>query len=103
MFVPALLFEQPPHAVTTRSAMAVSYLVIFGSLVGFSAFIYSVAKLPVAIVSIYTFVNPIVAVVLGWLAFREAFGMRELIAMLVVFTGIALVRWSESTRAAPAQ
>ncbi|MCU1294245.1 MAG: protein of unknown function transrane [Bryobacterales bacterium] len=95
-FVPAALFEHSPHHVSTRSALAVAYLIIFGSLIGFTSFIYAMSRLPVAIVSVYTFVNPVVAVFLGWLFFREPFGVRELIAMIVIFSGIALVRWSEA-------
>ncbi|HLH03607.1 MAG TPA: EamA family transporter [Bryobacteraceae bacterium] len=95
-FVPAALFEKLPHAVSLRSEFAVAYLVVFGSLVGFSAFIYAMTHLPVAIVSIYTFVNPVVAILLGWLFFREPFGVRELAAMLIIFSGIGVVRWSES-------
>ncbi|HEY7209691.1 MAG TPA: EamA family transporter [Bryobacteraceae bacterium] len=95
-FIPAALFEKMPHAVSLRSELAVAYLVVFGSLVGFSAFIYSMTHLPVAIVSIYTFVNPVVAILLGWLFFREPFGTRELAAMLIIFGGIAVVRWSEA-------
>lgn len=96
--VPALLFENLPHAVSVRSELAVVYLVIFGSIVGFSSFIYSMARLPVALVSIYTFVNPIVAVWLGRLFFREPFGYRELTAMGIIFAGIVLIRWSEMNR-----
>jgi len=100
MSVLALLFEKAPHAITMRSSLAVAYLVVFGSLVGFSSFIYAMARLPVAIVSIYTFVNPVVAIFLGWLAFREPFGYRDLVAMIIIFAGIVLVRWSESSRRA---
>jgi drug/metabolite transporter (DMT)-like permease len=96
MFIPAMLFEHPPVAVSTRSELAVAYLVVFGSLIGFSSFMYCMVRLPVAIVSVYTFVNPIVAVFLGWLFFREPFGYRELVAMLIVFVGVAIVKWSES-------
>jgi len=98
MFIPAAIFEHFPRGVTARSEFAVAYLVVFGSIVGFSAFIYSMTHLPVAIVSIYTFVNPVVAVFLGWLFFREPFGYREAVAMAIIFTGIALVRWSEAGR-----
>ena len=94
--IPALFFEHLPHSVSTRSWTAVGYLVVFGSLLGFTSFVYAMAKLPVAIVSIYTFVNPVVAVLLGWLFFRERFGWRETVAMLIIFLGIAVVRWSES-------
>ena len=96
MFIPATIFEHVPAVISARSGWAVAYLVLFGSVIGFSSFIYSMARLPVAIVSVYTFVNPIVAVFLGFLFFREPFGFRELIAMLIIFAGIAAVKWSES-------
>jgi drug/metabolite transporter (DMT)-like permease len=92
----ALRFEKMPRVLETRAILAVAYLVVFGSIVGYSAFIYVVKSLPVAIASIYYFVNPIVAVFLGWLFFREPFGMRSAMAMLIVFVGIAVVRWSET-------
>ena len=99
MFLPAAVFEKMPHAaLSLRSELAMAYLVVFGSIVGFSSFVYSMAHLPVAVVSIYTFVNPLVAVFLGWLFFREPFGYLEATAMLVIFGGIALVRWSEANR-----
>jgi drug/metabolite transporter (DMT)-like permease len=96
--VPAIAFEKLPHAVSLRSELAVAYLVVFGSIVGFSSFIYSMARLPVALVSIYTFVNPIVAVILGSLFMHESFGSRELVAMAIIFAGIVLIRWSEMSR-----
>lgn len=106
MFIPASLFEKFPHTLSPRSEFAVAYLVVFGSIVGFSSFIYSMARLPVAIVSIYTFVNPVVAVFLGWIFFREPFGYPEAVAMAIIFVGIALVRRSEAgqmpTASAPA-
>lgn len=77
---------------TTRGSMAVLYLVVFGSIVGYSAYIYAMSELPVAVVSIYTYVNPIVAVSLGWLFYREPFGAREAAAMGVIFLGVALVK-----------
>ena len=77
----------------TRAVWAVVYLVIFGSIVGYSAYAYAMAKLPVAIVSVYSYVNSAVAVGLGWLFYREPFGVRELVAMLVIFSGVAIVKW----------
>ncbi len=90
--VPALLFQRQPIHWTTRSILAVGWLVIFGGVVGYSAFIYSMDRLPVSIASIYTYVNPVVAVTLGWLFFREPFGVREAIGMAVIFVGVALVK-----------
>jgi drug/metabolite transporter (DMT)-like permease len=96
--VPAVILERAPHSISVRSEIAVGYLVIFGAIIGFSSFIYAMARLPVALVSIYTFVNPVVAVLVGWLLANEPFGRRDLISMLIIFVGIALVRWSETNR-----
>lgn len=71
---------------------AVVYLALFGSIVAYSAYLYSLQHLPLAIVSIYTYVNPVVAVTLGWLFYREAFGLKELGAMCVIFLGVWLVK-----------
>ncbi len=88
----ALLFPQHPIVPTFRGVTALLYLVVFGSIVGYSAYIYALSHLPVAVVSIYPYVNPVVAVILGWLFYREAFGLREAAAMGVIFAGVAIVK-----------
>ena len=98
MCIPSVLFEKAPTTIPVRPGLAVLYLVLFGSTIGYSSFVYAMARLPVAVVSIYTYLNPIVAVSLGWLFYREPFGIRELIAMLIIFAGVALVKWSESNQ-----
>jgi drug/metabolite transporter (DMT)-like permease len=101
LFVPIALFL--PHAPvhwTWRGVSAVAYLVIFGSLVGYSAYIYALEHLPVSAVTLYNYVNPVVAVVLGYLFYRERFGLVEFAGMLVVFIGVALVK-RYSVRATP--
>ncbi len=84
----------PHHPVhwSTRGVGALLYLVVFGSLVGYSAYVYVMDRLPVAVVSIYPYVNSVVAVALGWLFYREQFGLRESVAMLVIFASVALVK-----------
>jgi drug/metabolite transporter (DMT)-like permease len=77
---------------STRGVSAILYLVVFGSLVGYSAYVYVMDKLPVAIVSVYPYVNAVVAVFLGWLFYREPFGWRETAAMVVIFSGVAVVK-----------
>ncbi len=77
---------------TPRGIGAVVYLAMFGGIVGYSAFVYSMAKLPVAVASLYNYVNPLVAVALGWLFFREPFGWLECFAMAMIFTGVAIVK-----------
>jgi drug/metabolite transporter (DMT)-like permease len=86
---------------STRGVLALLYLVCFGSLVGYSAYAFAMDRLPVAIVSIYPYVNAIVAVWLGWLFYREKFGLREAAAMAVIFASVALVkRYSQRRPAA---
>jgi len=89
--IPAALDPRPAHW-TGRSIGAVAYLVIFGSIVGYSAYVFAMDRLPVAITSMYTYINPIVAVIVGWLVYRETFGIREAIAVVVIFAGVAIVK-----------
>jgi drug/metabolite transporter (DMT)-like permease len=84
-----------PHGAlhwSTRGVGALFYLVIFGSLAGYSAYVYAMDRLPVAIVSIYPYINAVVAVTLGWLFYREPFGLREAFAMIVIFAAVTLVK-----------
>jgi drug/metabolite transporter (DMT)-like permease len=90
---PALLVREQPVEWAGRGVIALLYLVVFGSIVGYSSYVYALDKLPVAIVSTYTYVNPVVAVFLGWLFYREPFGLREAAAMALIFLGVALVQY----------
>jgi drug/metabolite transporter (DMT)-like permease len=94
---PAVLFEKAPQHLAMGPAVGLIYLIVIGSIVGYTAFIYAMTHLPVAVISIYMFVNPVVAVFLGYVFFREPFGYRAATAMLIIFAGIAVVRWSETT------
>lgn len=99
-FLPAMLFHPPLSQPTPKALMGLIYLVLFGSIVGYSAYIMALERLPVAIFSIYCYVNPVVAVFLGWLFYREPFGVQELIAMLAIFAGIAVVTWTTNRQKA---
>jgi drug/metabolite transporter (DMT)-like permease len=79
-------------AVTTRTLGAWLYLVVFGGIAGFSAYAYALKHLPVSTVSLYAYVNPIIAVALGTLVLGEPFSQRIAIAALVVLSGMWLVR-----------
>jgi drug/metabolite transporter (DMT)-like permease len=89
---PALLIHPHMPHLTVRGVAALGWLVVFGSIIGYSAFIYVMDKLPVSVVSIYNYVNPVVAVILGWLFYREPFGMREAVGMSIIFAGVAVVK-----------
>ena len=73
----ALLVPHPAIVPNSRGWWAMAYLVVFGAIVGYSAFIYAMEHLPVPIVSTYTYVNPLVAVSLGYLFYREPFGVGK--------------------------
>lgn len=88
-----LVANEHPVNWQSRGVWAVAYLVVFGSIVGYSAFIYAMQHLPVSVVSTYAYVNPIVAVFLGWLFYREPFGTRELLSMCLVITGVVIVKY----------
>ena len=79
---------------SARGAGALLYLVVFGSIVAYSAYMYAIQKLPLALVSTYSYVNPLVALVLGWLVLSEPLGWREGGAALVILLGVALVKTS---------
>jgi drug/metabolite transporter (DMT)-like permease len=84
--------EWPRMAFSMRSATALVYLVLFGSVVGYSAYIYTLKHLPVSTISLSSYINPIIAVTLGVAVAGESFGPRSLVASVVVLAGVAVVR-----------
>jgi drug/metabolite transporter (DMT)-like permease len=88
----AAVVPQHPIHWSARGVGALIYLVIFGSLVGYSAYLYALEHLPVPIVSLYTYVNPVVAVILGWIVYREPFTFGDTISMAIIFVGVAIVK-----------
>jgi drug/metabolite transporter (DMT)-like permease len=75
-----------------RTSLALAHLTVFGAIAGFTAYAYALKHLPVATVSLYAYVNPVIAVILGALVLGEPFGLRMALAAAVVLVGIALVR-----------
>jgi drug/metabolite transporter (DMT)-like permease len=75
-----------------RTLGAILYLIIIGSIVGFSAYTYALKHLPVSTVSLYAYVNPVIAVLLGTIVLQEPLNPRLAVASAVVLGGIALVR-----------
>jgi drug/metabolite transporter (DMT)-like permease len=78
--------------ITPRTGGALLYLILVGSIAGFSAYAYALKHLPVATVSLYAYVNPIIAVILGTLLLREPFTLRMALAVALIFAGVGLVR-----------
>lgn len=90
-----LLFQEPiPTSLPPSaypSAWALLYLVVFGSLVGFSAYSWLLSRAPISLVSTYAYVNPVVAIALGVLFLQEQFGLGEVVASAVILAGVALI------------
>ncbi len=78
-------------AISLRSWLALAYLMVFGSGIGFSAYIYILQKSTAARVATYAFVNPVVALFLGWLIAGETITVRTVIAAAVILTAVILV------------
>lgn len=74
-----------------QSWYSLLYLVVFGSLLAYSAYVFAISKLPATLVSIYAYINPIVAVGLGWLLLAEKVNESILLGSLVTIGGIYLV------------
>jgi len=75
-----------------RTASALVYLIVAGSLVAFAAYSYALRHLPISTVSLYTYVNPVIAVALGTLLLGEPFRVSMIVAAVVIVIGIAIVR-----------
>jgi drug/metabolite transporter (DMT)-like permease len=73
------------------SLVAIGYLIIFGSLLAYSAYVFAITKLPPALVSIYAYINPIVAVGLGWLLLQEKLNGNMIIGTIITLGGVWLV------------
>ncbi len=90
--VVALLSGEYRHIVITRRGMgAVLYLVVFGSWVGYTAYIWLLKHVPSTKVSTYAYVNPVVAVFLGWLVLSERLDGYTLAGAAIILCGVALV------------
>ncbi len=84
----------PLSAITTKAWLVIAYLVLFGSLMAFIAFIYSMKKLPAAIASLYAYVNPIVAMVCGYFIVDEKLSSNIFIGSIITLIGVFLVNYS---------
>jgi drug/metabolite transporter (DMT)-like permease len=72
--------------------MAFFYLVAVGSWIGYGSYIYALNHLPVSLVSTYAYVNPVIALFLGWLILDEQISASIVIAAIVIFAGVLLVK-----------
>jgi len=88
--------------VTAKSAVSLVYLIVFGSLIAFSAFTWLHTVVSAARISTYAYVNPVVAVFLGWMMGGETIGVRTLVATATILAAVALVNRGRRETTAPA-
>ncbi len=73
------------------SLMALIYLIVFGSLIAYSAYVFMISKLPPTKVSVYAYINPIVAVICGWLILSEKMNTNMIVGTAITLAGVYLV------------
>jgi drug/metabolite transporter (DMT)-like permease len=94
--------EASRFAVTPRTFAALAYLTIFGSILAYSAYVYALAHMPTTKMSLYAYINPLVAVILGWAILGERLTIVTIVAMCVILGGVAMVQTSRNRPAAVA-
>jgi len=83
-------YINPMHSAVV-SWYALLYLIVVGSLMTYSAYVFAISKLPPTLVSVYAYINPIVAVALGWLLLHEKMTVNVISGTLITLAGVYLV------------
>jgi drug/metabolite transporter (DMT)-like permease len=95
LLIAGLVMGEPAHfhpgQVTAVSFGALLYLVVFGALIGFSTYVWLLRAAPPVLASTYAYVNPVVAVFLGWAILHEPLSRGTLAAAAVILAGVALI------------
>jgi len=79
------------HQISLRSGLSVLYLAVFGSILGFTAYTYLLRHVQPARVATYAYVNPVIAVILGWIFAHEAVSARMLVAAAIILGAVVMV------------
>ena len=93
-FVGFALGEWSAWHLTPRGIGAIAYLVVFGSILGYSAYTYALRHASPTIVGTYAYVNPVIAVLLGWLILREPVTPRTFVAMAMILGAVVWIQFS---------
>lgn len=101
MLVMSFIMSEPASftlaSVSMRSLLSGVYLVVAGSILGYTAYVYLLGVVSAAKASTYAYVNPIIAVMLGWAFADEPLGMRTLVAAAVILAGVAIITTTQSS------
>jgi drug/metabolite transporter (DMT)-like permease len=98
MVVATITGEWASVAPSGRSLLGVVYLVVIGTFVGYVCYVYALKHLPVAIVSLYAYFNPVIAVILGSVVLNERFTFRMAVAIAIIFAAMLIVRTADTSR-----
>jgi drug/metabolite transporter (DMT)-like permease len=98
--VGTLLGEWASWHLSSRGIGAIAYLVVFGSILGYSAYSYALRHASATIVGTYAYVNPVIAVLLGWLLLHEPVGARTFVAMGMILAAVVWIQFSHKLRRA---
>jgi drug/metabolite transporter (DMT)-like permease len=90
-----LLGEAGSFHMTATGAWSMAYLALFGSIVGFTAYVYALKYAPATIVGTYAYVNPVIAVLLGWWILHEAVTGRTFVAMGLILGAVVWIQFSD--------
>src|SRR5246500_4471948 len=88
-------------AISLKSIFGLGYLIVFGSIVAFTAYTWLLQRVPPAVVATHTYANPVVAVLLGWMLAGEALTARVGLASVAILGAIMLIRKGERTPERP--
>jgi drug/metabolite transporter (DMT)-like permease len=87
-----LLGEGPAWRFEPRAMAALGYLILFGSIVGYTAYAYALRHGSPTVVGTYAYINPVVAVILGWLILHEAITIRTIAAMVLILGAVLMIQ-----------
>ncbi len=90
----SLLGEWRAWHLSARGAAAIAYLVVFGSILGYSAYVYALRHASPTVVGTYAYVNPVIAVFLGWLLLHEPITARTLVATSLILGAVVWIQFS---------
>jgi drug/metabolite transporter (DMT)-like permease len=82
--------------ISTRSLWGLIYLIIFGALIGFTAYTWLLRVAPISLVSTYAYVNPVIAIILGYFLAGEELSLRILTATLIIVSAVAIINLSKT-------
>jgi drug/metabolite transporter (DMT)-like permease len=103
VFLPLGLASHPdPSGFSTRSVLGWAYLVTFGAVIGYTAYVWLLAHAPLSMVATYAYVNPVIAIGLGAIVLDESITTAIVVGATIVLTSVAVVVRREPPTAEPA-